>query len=88
MDLRGQRRVVGQVGPGPARQYHRQVHRTVAHVDAVKIIKHRTKTVIVAGGAAEQPAIYANNDLQAVMHGSAPQSQIARFSLRTIRRTV
>jgi hypothetical protein len=36
MDLGRQGRVVGQVRPGPARQHHRQVHRAVAHVDAVE----------------------------------------------------
>lgn len=57
-------------------------------VDADKLTKMRAKSVVVASGAYEQPAVFRNNDLPGVMLGSAMQRLIYRHAVRPARRTV
>lgn len=57
-------------------------------VDGDKLTKMRAKSVVVASGAYEQPAVFRNNDLPGVMLGSAMQRLIYRHAVRPARRTV
>ena len=50
--------------------------------------KMRAKSVVVAGGAMEQPAVFRNNDLPGVMLGSAAQRLIHRYSVKPFDRGV
>jgi sarcosine oxidase subunit alpha len=60
----------------------------VALIDARRLVKLRAKTVVVAAGAHEQPAVFGNNDVPGVMLASAAQRLIARFAVRPFRRGV
>ena len=51
-------------------------------VEAGGITKFRTKAVIVASGAFEQPPVFRYNDLPGVMLGSAAQRLIYRYSVK------
>ena len=51
-------------------------------VEESGITKVRTKTLIVATGAFEQPPVFRNNDLPGVMNGSAAQRMIYRYSIK------
>lgn len=50
--------------------------------------KLRTKSLVVAGGAMEQPAVFRNNDLPGVLLGSAARRMIHRYAVRPARRAV
>ncbi|MCU0533167.1 MAG: 2Fe-2S iron-sulfur cluster-binding protein [Hydrococcus sp. Prado102] len=52
------------------------------------MIKMRAKTVIVASGAYEQPAVFRNNDLPGVMLASAAQRLIYRYGVKPMNRAV
>jgi len=52
------------------------------------LIKVRANSLIVAGGAFEQPAVFRNNDLPGVMLGSAAQRLIHRYAVKPFTRAV
>ena len=53
-----------------------------------RLIKLRAKSVVIASGAMEQPAVFRNNDLPGVMLGSAAQRLIRLYGVRPGRRAV
>jgi sarcosine oxidase subunit alpha len=57
-------------------------------VDGDKLTKMRSKAVVVASGAFEQPAVFRNNDLPGVMLASAAQRLIYRYAVQPMRRAV
>ncbi|MDX2098901.1 MAG: FAD-dependent oxidoreductase, partial [Leptolyngbyaceae cyanobacterium bins.59] len=57
-------------------------------VDRDRLTKMRAKSVIVATGAYEQPAVFHNNDLPGVMLGSAAQRLIYRYAVKPMQRAV
>ena len=52
------------------------------------LTKLRARTIVVASGSYEQPAVFHNNDLPGVMLASAAQRLIARYSVRPCTRAV
>jgi sarcosine oxidase, subunit alpha len=58
----------------------------VALVDAEKMTKVRARSVIVAAGVFEQPAVFRNNDLPGVMLASAAQRLIYRYAAKPMQR--
>lgn len=52
------------------------------------LTKMRAKSVVVATGAYEQPAVFRNNDLPGVMLASAAQRLIYRYAIRPMQRAV
>ena len=52
------------------------------------ITKMRVGSVVVAGGAMEQPSVFRNNDLPGVMLGSAAQRLIYRYAVKPFGRGV
>jgi sarcosine oxidase, subunit alpha len=62
--------------------------RLVALVDATSMIKVRARSVIVATGVMEQPAVFRNNDLPGVMLASAAQRLIHRYAVRPMEQAV
>lgn len=60
----------------------------VALVDAKRLTKMRARSVVLATGAIEQPAVFANNDLPGVMLASAAQRLIHRFAVKPMGRGV
>ena len=54
----------------------------VALVDAQRMTKVRAKSVIVAAGAFEQPAVFRNNDVPGVMLASGAQRLIYRYGVK------
>jgi sarcosine oxidase subunit alpha len=57
-------------------------------VNADKLSKMRARSVIVASGAFEQPAVFHNNDLPGVMLASAAQRLMYRYAVQPMRRAV
>ena len=57
-------------------------------VECDRLSKMRCKTLIVASGAYEQPAVFRNNDLPGVMLASAAQRLIYRYAVKPMRRAV
>ena len=57
-------------------------------VDRDRLSKMRSKAVIVATGAYEQPAVFRNNDLPSVMLASAAQRMIYRYAVKPMQRAV
>jgi sarcosine oxidase subunit alpha len=57
-------------------------------VNAEKMTKLRAKSVVVASGAFEQPAVFHNNDLPGVMLASAAQRLMYRYAVRPMQRAV
>lgn len=57
-------------------------------VDTERITKMRARSVIVATGAFEQPAVFRNNDLPGVMLGSAAQRLIYRYAVQPLRNAI
>lgn len=57
-------------------------------VDAERMTKMRARSVVVATGAFEQPAVFRNNDLPGVMLASAAQRLIYRHAVRPMQRAV
>lgn len=52
------------------------------------LIKMRSKSVVIASGAYEQPAVFRNNDLPCVMLASAAQRLIYRYAVKPMNRAV
>ncbi len=52
------------------------------------LIKMRAKTIVIASGAYEQPAVFRNNDLPGVMLASAAQRLIYRYAIKPMNRAV
>ena len=57
-------------------------------VDQHRLTKMRAKTVIMANGAYEQPAVFHNNDLPGIMLASATQRLIYRYAVKPMNRAV
>ncbi len=57
-------------------------------VDEDKITKMRARTVVVATGAFEQPAVFRNNDLPGIMLASAAQRLIYRYAVKPMHRAI
>ncbi|MHB1213830.1 MAG: 2Fe-2S iron-sulfur cluster-binding protein [Thiobacillus sp.] len=57
-------------------------------VNAEAMTKMRARSVIVASGAYEQPAVFRYNDLPGIMLASAAQRLIYRYAVRPMRRAV
>src|SRR5690606_24011720 len=54
----------------------------VALVDAKRLVKMRAKSVVLATGSCEQPAVFGNNDLPGVMLATAAQRLVHQFAVR------
>lgn len=52
------------------------------------LTKMRAKSVVIASGAFEQPAVFRNNDLPGIMLASAAQRLVYRYAVRPMRRAV
>ncbi len=57
-------------------------------VERDRLVKMRAKTVIVASGAYEQPAVFRNNDIPGVMLATAAQRLIYRYAVKPMHRAV
>lgn len=57
-------------------------------VSAGVLTKMRAKSVVVASGAYEQPAVFRNNDLPGIMLASAAQRLIYRYAVQPMQRVV
>ena len=57
-------------------------------VDGEVMTKMRAKSVVVASGAYEQPAVFRNNDLPGVMLASAAQRLIYRYAVAPMKRAL
>ena len=62
--------------------------RWVALVDAEKMTKVRARSIVVATGAFEQPAVFRNNDLPGIMLASAAQRLIYRYAVAPMRQAL
>lgn len=62
--------------------------RWVPLVEPDLLTKLRAKTVIMANGAYEQPAVFRNNDLPGVMLASAAQRLIYRYAVKPMQRAI
>jgi len=62
--------------------------RSVALISPVRMIEVNARSVIVAAGAFEQPAIFRHNDLPGVMLASAAQRLIYRYAVRPMQRAL
>ncbi len=60
----------------------------IALLDQRRLTKLRAKSLVVATGCFEQPAVFQNNDLPGVMLGSAAQRLIFLYSIRPLDRAV
>lgn len=60
----------------------------IALVDDQRLTKLRAKSMLVASGCFEQPAVFQNNDLPVVMLGSAAQRLIHLYSVKPCKRAV
>ena len=60
----------------------------VALDDGHRLTKTRAKTVLIAAGCTEQPAVFRNNDLPGVMLGSAAQRLVHLYAVRPFSRGV
>ena len=60
----------------------------IALVDDTHLTKLRAKSMIVAAGCFEQPAVFQNNDLPGVMLGSAAQRLIHLYAVKPFDRAV
>ena len=54
----------------------------VALVDGRRLTKVRTRSLVVAAGCEDQPAVFANNDLPGVMLGEAARRLMERYAVR------
>lgn len=57
-------------------------------VSAERMLKMRAKSVVVASGAFEQPAVFRNNDLPGVMLASAAQRLMFRYGVKPMDQAV
>ena len=60
----------------------------VALVDEHRLTKMRARSVVLATGAIEQPAVFANNDLPGVMLATAAQRLLHQFAVKPFQRGV
>lgn len=60
----------------------------IALVDRDRLTKMRAKSVVIATGAMEQPAVFANNDLPGVMLATAAQRLIHQYAVKPFERGV
>lgn len=60
----------------------------IALVDEERLTKMRARSVVIATGCFEQPAIFGNNDLPGVMLASAAQRLIYRYAVRPFEQAV
>ncbi|WP_298217728.1 2Fe-2S iron-sulfur cluster-binding protein [Halothiobacillus sp.] len=60
----------------------------IALVCSDVLIKMRAKSVVVATGGYEQPAVFRNNDLPGIMLASAAQRLLYRYAVRPMQRAV
>ncbi|HVR65376.1 MAG TPA: 2Fe-2S iron-sulfur cluster-binding protein [Verrucomicrobiae bacterium] len=60
----------------------------LALVKGTRLYKLRAKSVVIATGSLEQPAVFRHNDLPGVMMGSAAQRLIRHYGIRPGRRAV
>ena len=60
----------------------------IALVDDTRLTKLRAKSLLVATGCFEQPAVFQNNDLPGVMLGSAAQRLIQLYAVKPFDRAV
>ncbi|HZO91460.1 MAG TPA: glycine cleavage T C-terminal barrel domain-containing protein [Chthonomonadaceae bacterium] len=60
----------------------------IALVDARRLTKMRARTVVIASGCHEQPAVFGNNDLPGVMLASAAQRLMHRFAVKPFERAL
>lgn len=57
-------------------------------VDGTVLTKMRARSVVVASGGYEQPAVFRNNDLPGIMLASAAQRLIYRYAIRPMEKAV
>jgi sarcosine oxidase, subunit alpha len=57
-------------------------------IDGEKMTKVRARSVIIASGAYEQPAVFRNNDLPGVMMASAAQRLVYRYAVQPAKTVV
>lgn len=62
--------------------------RWIALVDDMRMTKVRARSVVIATGAYEQPAVFRNNDLPGVMLASAAQRLLRRYAVKPFDRAV
>jgi len=62
--------------------------RCVALVDGHRMISVRARSVIIATGVMEQPAVFRHNDLPGVMLASAAQRLVYRYAVRPLENAV
>jgi sarcosine oxidase subunit alpha len=60
----------------------------LALVDSIRMTKLRARSVVVAAGCHEQPAVFRNNDLPGVMMASAAQRLIHQYAVRPFSKVV
>ena len=60
----------------------------IALIDSVRMTKLRARSVVVAAGCYEQPAVFRHNDLPGVMLASAAQRLIHQYSVRPFHEVV
>ncbi|MBM3800993.1 MAG: FAD-dependent oxidoreductase [Acidimicrobiia bacterium] len=60
----------------------------IALIDSTRMTKLRARSLVVAAGCYEQPAVFRNNDLPGVMLASAAQRLIHQYGVRPFREVV
>lgn len=60
----------------------------VALVDEQRLVKMRARSVVLAAGCCEQPAVFGNNDLPGVMLASAAQRLVHQYSVKPFDRGI
>jgi sarcosine oxidase, subunit alpha len=60
----------------------------IALIDSTRMTKLRARSVVVAAGCHEQPAVFRNNDLPGVMLASGAQRLIHQYAVRPFREVV
>ena len=60
----------------------------IALIDSTRMTKLRARSVVVAAGCYEQPAVFRNNDLPGVMLASGAQRLIHQYGVRPFREVV
>ncbi|MCI0418593.1 MAG: 2Fe-2S iron-sulfur cluster-binding protein, partial [Acidobacteria bacterium] len=60
----------------------------IALIDSTRMTKLRARSVVVAAGCYEQPAVFRNNDLPGVMLASAAQRLIHQYGVRPFQEVV
>src|SRR5262249_5271990 len=60
----------------------------IALIDPIRMTKLRARSVVVAAGCYEQPAVFRNNDLPGVMMASGAQRLVHQYAIRPFREVV